>query len=142
MSNHYTDYTEDAMVDFFTELGLCVSCDICEAAIDRLESVYKGFEIEPVEVGKFYLNEYLANRAYGGPEEGGWWYNTGVFVECKGIAESRDDAVKFLEELQPYIDRRRETQDPVGSVACDGYTVVVIERAWGADYPKQRPYFE
>ena len=30
----------------------------------------------PAPDGPFRLNEYLTNRAYGGLEEGGWWYDT------------------------------------------------------------------
>lgn len=27
-----------------------------------------------------YLNIYEVGKAYGGPEEGGWWYSTGDFI--------------------------------------------------------------
>ena len=27
-----------------------------------------------------YLNIYEVGKAYGGPEEGGWWYSTGEFI--------------------------------------------------------------
>ena len=31
----------------------------------------------------WYVNIYETNRAYGGPEEGGWYYDTGDLLECK-----------------------------------------------------------
>ena len=27
-----------------------------------------------IQTEVFYVNEYLTNRIFGGPEEGGWWY--------------------------------------------------------------------
>ena len=32
-----------------------------------------------------YLNVYEVTQQYGGPEEGGWWYNYGLFDGCEGI---------------------------------------------------------
>ena len=46
----------------------------------------------PAPEGPFHLNEYLTDRAFGGPEEGGWWYDTGRFVACHGTYPTVNDA--------------------------------------------------
>ena len=32
----------------------------------------------------FYVNEYEVDQAFGGPEEGGWNYTYGRFIQCHG----------------------------------------------------------
>ena len=34
-----------------------------------------------------YVNVYSVTRHYGGPEEGGWWYNAGEPIESRLIAD-------------------------------------------------------
>ena len=33
---------------------------------------------------RFFVNVYDAASAYGGPEEGGWYYNDYTFIGCYG----------------------------------------------------------
>jgi hypothetical protein len=33
---------------------------------------------------QFYVNVYDLSRHYGGPEEGGWWYDAGDVIEVHG----------------------------------------------------------
>ena len=50
-----------------------------------------GFEVlenDPI----WYVNEYETNRAYGGPEEGGWWYDYGIFMTCRGVFDNAKEA--------------------------------------------------
>lgn len=47
-----------------------------------------------------YANTYLVSQAYGGPEEGGWWYETGEPIQSIIIDKDAD-----LDELS---DRRDE----------------------------------
>ena len=70
------------MSDVFDRL-LCASANGLRAPIDaddvrELIDLYeRSPDAHPKPEGPFHLNEYVANRAYGGPEEGGWWYDTG-----------------------------------------------------------------
>ena len=48
----------------------------------------------PAPDGPFRLNEYLTNRAYGGLEEGGWWYDTVRFVACHGGARRENELAR------------------------------------------------
>ena len=77
------------MSEVFDRL-LCASANGVRAPIDaddgrELIDLYEQTPDEhPKPEGPFHLNEYLTNRAFGGPEEGGWWYDTGTFVACHG----------------------------------------------------------
>ena len=39
--------------------------------------------IDTPELMNWYVNIYKVDRAYGGPEEGGWYYDVGELVETK-----------------------------------------------------------
>lgn len=39
-----------------------------------------------------YVSEYEVSRHYGGPEEGGWWYDHDEFVKCLSAHANREDA--------------------------------------------------
>ena len=42
-----------------------------------------------------YLNTYEVWQAYGGPEEGGWWYEAGI--PAQSVLVSHDDLEEWLE---------------------------------------------
>lgn len=46
-----------------------------------------------------YLNTYETWQAYGGPEEGGWWYECGTPVQSMLI--SNDDFDQWLDAADP-----------------------------------------
>jgi len=96
----------------------------------------------PTPEGPFHLNEYLANRAFGGPEEGGWWYDTGRFVACHGAFATVEAAAAARDAKANWLaDRRQGLHDP-GSVLCTGWPVLRIEPHAGADFPATRPRYE
>lgn len=93
-------------------------------------------------IGALYrVNEYLTNRAYGGPEEGGWYFDVGTFETCHGTFESRDQAVAARRRLGPYLEEARQGRYPPSSVSCNGWPVLTIESRNGRDYPAARPVY-
>ena len=96
----------------------------------------------PKPAGPFHLNEYLADRAFGGPEEGGWWYDTGPFVACHGTHPTVEAATAARDALAPAIAARRRGRHDPSSVLCTGWPVIRIEPNPGADFPRTRPRYE
>lgn len=91
---------------------------------------------------RYYLNEYELNRAYGGPEEGGWWYDTGRFVRTIGVHENQEDAETQMEIYSgPYLRRRREDRYEPSSMSCNGWPTLRIEEQPGADFPVVPPQY-
>ena len=89
----------------------------------------------------WFLNEYLENREYGGPEEGGWWYPTGTYVCCHGTFTERAQAGTRVAEMQGYLAEQHKDQHAPGSVLCDGWTTLKVERAPGQDFPTEPPVY-
>src|SRR5262245_19657920 len=60
-------------------------------------------EIEPPPVADdWHINVYERDRAYGGPEEGGWWYDTGRYCPNMSVVLSGEEYT--LERASLYAD--------------------------------------
>lgn len=85
-----------------------------------------------------HVNVYLEDRAYGGPEEGGWWYTTGEpILSVLSLPETADDVRADLERRYSNEGRR-----PMSSVLSQGEYRVCIEPFAAYGYPDRRPHYE
>jgi hypothetical protein len=91
----------------------------------------------------FYVNVYLTNRAFGGKEEGGWWYDTGEPVRAIPTY-TREKAERILRAATAICTRwnKRDRRYEPSSVLCRGYYAARIERTPAARYPEIRPTYE
>ena len=97
-------------------------------------------EYKRIASGPLYVNVYLHDRAFGGPEEGGWWYDT---YEVRAVypVEDLENANALVGRLEngPYTNEGRRE---IGSVISEGVWEVRIEQTPGENRPKERPYYE
>ena len=57
---------------------------VCSSGILGFRTHRDGCPMADTEPrGRWYVNVYERGQRYGGPEEGGWWYDTGCFVPEK-----------------------------------------------------------
>lgn len=112
---------------------------LCEVAGPVIEERRLEAEGEP-----FYLNEYDASRMYGGPEEGGWWYDVGDYLKCHGVFPTREAARAHLEtpEMVAYVRGRQAGRHRPSSLLCYGWPVVYVEQHPGCNFPRERPRYE
>lgn len=97
----------------------------------------------------WHVNVYEDGREYGGPEEGGWYYNTGTFrPEMSVTFEKRGTSEHTVRQFADALDARLEYEADqrgrahVGSVLYRGGRYLVrIEHTPGADFPEERPYY-
>ena len=92
--------------------------------------------------GRFHLNEYRTNRAFGGREEGGWWYDTGTFIGCHGRYATHCTASAARDAMEDWLAGQRRGLHPPDSPLCTGWPELRIEGRAGADFPAQRPCYE
>ena len=91
----------------------------------------------------FFLNEYEIDRLYGGPEEGGWWYEAGRFLKCHGVTTDIEKAEEVLAALTPEIEKRRiGISHPSSVISTGDWPVIYIQDHPGADYPETTPRYE
>lgn len=98
----------------------------------------------------YYVNVYETNRAYGGPEEGGWYYNCGHpigphpdLAPTYGPFPSRVEANEKLKEIKARVDKANKDEkrrDP-NSVLCEGYYACFVEDGLPEAYPKETPRY-
>lgn len=86
----------------------------------------------------YYVNKYEIGRAYGGPEEGGWWYDYGLFEGCEGMFTTRKEAREFADALTLV----EGPQGDLGSVTTDYIVKFFVEEESGAHWPERTPYYE
>jgi hypothetical protein len=93
---------------------------------------------------KLVVATYLVDRAYGGPEEGGWWYRRGELIAVDGTFFRDDSAKRFRDLIQSQLDRT-ENQDrpPIGSVCSIGvYEALIYKGRAPKGFPARRPGYE
>lgn len=81
---------------------------------------------------------YETDRAYGGPEEGGWWYDCGMLVEHAKIRffDNYKDAYDYTQELWEWCIEQNRGRGDV-RLAVRGFT----EQMPDAYFPKKRPFY-
>lgn len=93
----------------------------------------------------YVLAFYESDRVYGGPEEGGWWYNTGdlvrVFKIVKGTENQAWAKARRANDLLGHLQRHKRS---TSSMAYSGgrHVVQVYENTAPSHYPTERPYYE
>jgi len=88
-----------------------------------------------------HVNVYEIDRLYGGPEEGGWYYNTGRPVESVRVK----NCMKEVERVRQSLEAKYPTTGTVYSVLASkrkDVFEVMVEDGFGEEWPKERPHYE
>jgi hypothetical protein len=89
----------------------------------------------------FFVNVYELDRHYGGPEEGGWYYDSGAAVRSHPVPK-RALADRLAATLRARYDADKPRY-PVSSVCYQGGEFgVCVERHPARSYPAHRPHYE
>jgi hypothetical protein len=92
---------------------------------------------------RFIVALYEVDRAFGGPEEGGWWYDTGELRRPLALAPTNDAAVAIAARANRLLDRLQRHKRPVDSAAYAGgrYRAHVFTTTAPPAYPAERPRY-
>ena len=97
---------------------------------------------------------YLVQRLFGGPEEGGWYYDGGELCTAPELTAfgttfasgHEDRAVAMAAEVQAHLDRDWNVADharPLSSVLSAGRYVAQVNEGWPpVAFPVERPRYE
>ena len=103
-----------------------------------------------------YVNVYLEDRAYGGPEEGGWWYTYGTPArasdletwlggKCVEAINPSFRTVNYAQAASHVADMIQEQNDnrrsDIGSVISEGRFIVRVQDHEPRSYPEGQPYY-
>lgn len=92
----------------------------------------------------FVVAFYEIDRAYGGSEEGGWWYDCGTLERLHAVCKTQDAANAIARRANRLLRHLQRNSRGVSSVAYTGghYCAEVYEDTAPASYPETRPYYE
>lgn len=104
----------------------------------------------PTSASAFYLNEYRIKRRFGGPEEGGWYFDAGTFITCHGTFPTREAATSAREAKTDWLANRRAGLYPPSDARSmfpkpswpSGWPELRIEPHPGRDFPSETPRYE
>lgn len=130
-------------------------CQVCGGLVtdqQRVDFINDNPPAEPKPV-LYWVAIYDVNRAYGGPEEGGWWYDTGdlvidpdIYGELMPMAFTEEDrAITYVNKmkLKATAANLAEGRRDKGSVASTGqYEAQIHEGFLAQHYPASRPRYE
>lgn len=120
-----------------SDYGFSIEGQLPTATDDTTQD--EGFKVK--YLGPF-VNVYLIDRAYGGPEEGGWWYDTGQAIRSEQYS-SQEEAEEARDAEKAWCnEENRHRRSDIGSVLSEGKYVVYIEDDPGADFPTYTPHYE
>ena len=124
-----------------------------EGTLDELREVITQFlqdnAPEPVDT-KWYVTIYVTDRAYGGPEEGGWWYNFGVpsddpnHLKLQRTFGQGSDAENYMHGLDETVGQmnKDEGRRRPSSVLCNGWLEAILTEGPPKPYPEVIPHYE
>jgi len=90
-----------------------------------------------------YVNTFKVNMQYGGPEEGGWWFDVGYPVEsiCFETASEASNALNLIRAKWNERNKSEGNKAP-SSVNCDGYYQTWLGFKYAEAFPRERPHYE
>ena len=93
----------------------------------------------------FYVNVYDVDKAFGGPEEGGWWFTYGT-PACGYLTKrfiTIESALAYQKELREGIlAEKNEGLHELSSVLCEGVYDAFVEEHEAKAFPEERPHYE
>jgi hypothetical protein len=95
----------------------------------------------------YIVSLYLEDLAYGGPEEGGWYYSVGQLVRVIRTFADEGKAYDYCRKLNRRLESRvigpNVGRYAMSSVLSDGeYSALVHEDKAPEYFPERRPYYE
>lgn len=104
---------------------------------NNCQIIFSDQERPPIPRECYYVNVYLDDLGYGGPEEGGWYYDVSEVREINTVS-TWDEAIKLKRELEEGL-FSNEGRPSIHSVLSRGQYRVMIEANPGESEPKRKP---
>lgn len=91
----------------------------------------------------FSVHLFVLDRAFGGREEGGWWYDVGYPEEhpLNRTFRTKAEAIAYRDSIAGEADRMNEGLPSIESVCCEGVYSFLINRGKAKPFPAVRPHY-
>ena len=94
----------------------------------------------------FYVTMFETDRQYGGPEEGGWYYDTGKPIDhpLNRIFETEDQALAYRSENLHKVREQNEAEGRINPYFLGNkgdFLNLEVHEGIPVPYPTERPYY-
>jgi hypothetical protein len=96
-------------------------------------------------MSKTYLvGFYEVDRVYGGPEEGGWYYDSGKLIRVFFVTKSRKEASKKAVKANSLLNVLQRNKTEVSSVLYRGgrHEALIFTNLAPSYFPEEIPHYE
>lgn len=91
----------------------------------------------------WHVNVYELDRRYGGPEEGGWWYDAGDVVHSIPVFTLTDEEIdRLLDAMKKQYPEHTGPYEITSMAYQGGDYLVRVENSEGRSWPEERPFYE
>jgi hypothetical protein len=92
----------------------------------------------------FSVHLFKLDRAYGGREEGGWWYDCGYPEDhpLNKVFSTKAEAIAYRDSIAGEADRMNDGLPSIDSVLCEGVYCFLINEGEAEPFPAVRPRYE
>jgi hypothetical protein len=92
----------------------------------------------------FSVHLFKLDRAFGGHEEGGWWFDYGEPEDhpLNKVFRTKAEALAYRDSIAGEADRMNEGYPDIESVCCEGVFSFLINRGKAKPFPAVRPRYE
>jgi len=99
---------------------------------------------EPTRTRTYVVAIYTRDKAFGGPEEGGWWYDTGALQRLLRTFKNEDRAWQYATRVNHWLNRFINRHRPsIHSVLSRGELLAEVHDNFAPDhYPETQPVYE
>jgi hypothetical protein len=105
-----------------------------------------GTEQESQMTDFYSVSIHLYDRAYGGPEEGGWWFDYGEpdhgYWNFTRLFDNAEDARAYGNSLDGVIAELNQGRPEVSSVVSEGRYGWFVQEGYPHAWPVTRPHYE
>ena len=112
-----------------------------ELVLEHCKYIYETSQDAPV-----WIAPGIEDKAYGGPEEGGWYYDTFELKQGPGIpvmtCVKRGDLECYEDEMKDWCDAQNVDRPEISSVLSEGRWSYRIFEEVPHSTPKERPRYE
>jgi len=92
---------------------------------------------------RWTIGIYLVDQSYGGPEEGGWWYEVGELQRLVSVERNEERAYERCRHLNRVINKTvNRDRRPTHSVLSEGVFSAQVHEGIAVSYPARRPHYE
>lgn len=112
--------------------------------LDEAELVALKKELESIK-SRWFVTLFLVDRMYGGPEEGGWWYDFGkpILDDTRNkVFDNHDEALAYLANVRAAAIDMNQDRPPYTSVNGEGEYRFLLTEGPAQQFPKVRPHYE